>query len=411
MTGGRGPAGRRGVRNRRPRPYRPAVPTDDPATTPPKKTARKAAAEKKPAKKKAAKKKPAKKAAGKKPAKRKRAKKKAAKKKPVGTVTLKDPNKFIGARPAPAKLPDLSPLRLSLCCTFRDQHLGFRVATAANLATLSRDGAREKMADILRHNARACAQAVRFCAAVGIKSFRFSSRLLPLRTHPGAGYDPHALPGGPAIVAAFRDAGKLAEDFGVRTLLHPEQITVLSAPDPAVVENAVGELVHQAEMAEWLASDVLTIHAGGGYGDKPAALERFADNVRALPHEVRRRLAVENDDRVFAPADLIPVLEELRLPLVYDAHHHRVLPDGLGEEEVTRAALASWATCDVPREPVFHLSSPKDGWDGPKPHRHADFIDPADWPACWDDLELTVEVEAKGKEVAVARLASALTDR
>ena len=386
---------KRELRKRVPRSYRPPVPTDTLAPA------------EKPAKKKPA----AKKAARRKPAKKKPAKKKPARKKPAGTVLPADPKKFVGPRPAPARLPDLGPLRLSLCCTFRDQHLGFRVATAANLATLSRAGAKGKLAGILLHNTRACAQAVRFCAAVGIRSFRFSSRLLPLRTHPDAGYDPHALPGGKRIVRAFRDAGALAEDLGVRTLFHPEQITVLSGHDPAVVANAVGELAHQAEMADWLRSDVLTIHAGGGYGDKPAALERFKENVRALPDDVRSRLAVENDDRVFTPADLIPVLEDLKLPLVYDAHHHRVLPDGLGEEAVTRAALASWATCENPREPVFHLSSPKDGWGGPKPHRHADYIAPADWPACWDDLEVTVEVEAKAKELAVARLARDLAGR
>ena len=331
--------------------------------------------------------------------------------KPRRTVVPKDPNKFVGARRAPAPLPDLSPLRLGLCCTFQDQHLGFRVATAAHLATLSRGGAKDKLADILRHNARACAQAVRFCAALRIPAFRYSSRLLPLRTHPGAGYDPADLPGGRRIVEAFRDAGKLAADLGVRTLLHPEQIAVLSAHDPAVVENAVGELVHQNEMADWLNVDTLTIHGGGAYGDKPAALARLTETVLGLPDEIRRRLALENDDRTFTPADLLPVCEAAGVPLVYDAHHHRVLPDDLSEEAVTRAAIASWATCETPREPVFHLSSPRAGWAGPGPHRHADYIDPADWPAVWDDLEITVEVEAKAKELAVARLAGDLAGR
>ena len=107
----------------------------------------------------------------------------------------------------------------------------------------------------------------------------------------------------------------------------------------------------------------------------------------------------------------MPVCGATGVPLVYDAHHHRVLPDGLSEEHVTRVAVASWATCANPREPVFHLSSPREGWAGPNPRRHADFIDPADWPAVWDDLELTVEVEAKAREVAVAKLAEDLAAR
>jgi UV DNA damage endonuclease len=44
---------------------------------------------------------------------------------------------------------------------------------------------------------------------------------------------------------------------------------------------------------------------------------------------------------------------------------------------------------------------------------HHDFIDPADFPAAWLGLEgkLTVEVEAKAKEVAVARLRRDLAGR
>lgn len=54
---------------------------------------------------------------------------------------------------------------------------------------------------------------------------------------------------------------------------------------------------------------------------------------------------------------------------------------------------------------MFHLSSPIEGWDGPKPERHHDFIDVGDFPACWRGKKITVEVEAKAKEIAVERLA------
>jgi len=69
-------------------------------------------------------------------------------------------------------------------------------------------------------------------------------------------------------------------------------------------------------------------------------------------------------------------------------------------EEATEAAIATWN-----REPMMHLSSPINGWDGGNPERHHDFIDVADFPKCWLGKTLTVEVEAKSKEVAVKRLA------
>jgi UV DNA damage endonuclease len=57
---------------------------------------------------------------------------------------------------------------------------------------------------------------------------------------------------------------------------------------------------------------------------------------------------------------------------------------------------------------MFHISSPIEGWQGPRPERHHDFIDVDDFPKCWQGLELTVEVEAKAKEVAVLRLKNEL---
>lgn len=53
---------------------------------------------------------------------------------------------------------------------------------------------------------------------------------------------------------------------------------------------------------------------------------------------------------------------------------------------------------------MFHLSSPLEGWDGPKPERHHDFIDVNDFPECWRRKKITIEIEAKAKEVALAKL-------
>jgi UV DNA damage endonuclease len=75
-------------------------------------------------------------------------------------------------------------------------------------------------------------------------------------------------------------------------------------------------------------------------------------------------------------------------------------------EEATEAAAATWN-----REPLFHLSSPRDGWNAPCPQNHADYIDPADFPHCWRGRTLTVEVEAKAKQLAVAKLRAGLRRR
>ncbi len=293
-------------------------------------------------------------------------------------------------------------MRLGLCCIFRNQPIKFRTTTATAIKRLSRDEGRKKLADLCAANAAALMEALQFCAANGISCFRVNSQILPLKTHPEVGYDLAELPGGRKIVSQFRKCGAFAKAAGLRTTFHPDQFVVLNSPKPDVVEQSIQEIEYQAEVAQWIGADVINIHGGGAYGDKQTALRTFAKNLARLSKKARKLVTLENDDKVYTPADLLPICKAEGVPLVYDVHHHRCNPDGMSVEQATRKALATWN-----REPLFHISSPLEGWKGPKPHRHHDFIDVKDFPKSWRRKKITIEVEAKAKEVAIKKL---LTD-
>lgn len=296
--------------------------------------------------------------------------------------------------------------RLGLCCQFIEQPIKFRTTTATALARLDRAAQLAKLAELARANALALQAAVQCCHDLGIGCFRVNSQVLPAKTHPTVGYQMDELPDADALISAFKQAGQLARRHDVRLAFHPDQFVVLNSAKPDVVDRSLAELEYQAEVAGWISADVINIHAGGAYGDKPAALAALRRNLNRLSTAARERLTLENDDRVFAPADLLPVCLAEGIPLVYDVHHHRCLADGLSVEQATEQAAGTWN-----REPLFHISSPLAGWHGPQPQRHHDYIDPADWPANWDALALTVEVEAKAKELAVSRLMRELAGR
>lgn len=117
-----------------------------------------------------------------------------------------------------------------------------------------------------------------------------------------------------------------------------------------------------------------------------------------LDSPIRFRTATH--DRCFTPLSVGPLCERTGVPLVYDAHHHRCLPDGLPVAEASELAFATWWE----REPYAHISSPRDGWQSPNPCPHADYIDPADFPDAWRGRTMTIDVEAKAKERAVLAL-------
>ena len=147
-------------------------------------------------------------------------------------------------------------------------------------------------------------------------------------------------------------------------------------------------------------ADVLTLHAGSSAGGLPDALERLERGIELLDGPARERLALENDDRRFAPASLLPLCERLGVPLVYDVHHHRCNPDALDVTEATERAAATWRG----REPHFHISSPRAGWGGGDTRPHADYVTADDFPDAWRSRRLTIDVEAKAKERAVMAL-------
>jgi len=282
---------------------------------------------------------------------------------------------------------------------FRDEPIRFVTTTATAIGRMQRPDALKKLSRLCVQNAESLLAALQFCASNGIGCFRVNSQILPIRTHPSFGYEVADLPDGDEIVRRFEACGEFARKHNVRTCFHPDQFVVLNSPRLDVVEKSVQELEYQAEVSEWIGADVINIHGGGAYGDKAKALADFARNLDRLSSRVRSRLTVENDDKIYTPAELLPVCKATGIPLVYDVHHHRCNPDDLSEEEATRQAIATWN-----REPLFHLSSPIEGWHGPKPERHHDFIDVNDFPKCWSALNITVEVEAKAKEVAVLKL-------
>ena len=299
--------------------------------------------------------------------------------------------------------------RWGLCCLVVDAPLSLRSATHAYVSRLDADRGRAYLDAIALANTATLIDTLEYCARIGIRAFRVSSGLFPLATHPVSGYSIDGLPSAAAIRAALGRARSRAREAGIRLSLHPDQFIVLNSARPEVVESAIGELEWQAEMAESLGADVICLHGGSTAGGPDEAIDRLIRAIDRLSDRARSRLALENDDRCHAAIDLLPACMAAGVPLVLDAHHHRILSGGLSLEEATDWALATWQD----REPYFHLSSPRDGWDGGDPRPHADFIDVADVPAYWLELgmPITVDVEAKAKERAVLALQEALAQR
>lgn len=289
-------------------------------------------------------------------------------------------------------------IRLGLCCAFVEEPIRFRTTTATYLLKL--EDPLVYLDALVEANVLALEQALAYCMREKIGCFRINSDFLPAATHKALKYSFDDLPSGDRWKKRLILCGKKAVEAGVRLTFHPNQFVNLGSPREEVIESSLADLEYHAELAELLGADVINIHGGGSYGDKVAALGRFAENFKRLSKNAQKRVTVENDDKTYTPLELLPLCEKLGIPLVYDVHHHRCLPDKMSIEEATAAAIATWN-----REPLFHVSSPLEGWKGAQPFRHHDYIDFLDIPDFWRKIgPFTLEVEAKAKELAIRKL-------
>lgn len=151
---------------------------------------------------------------------------------------------------------------------------------------------------------------------------------------------------------------------------------------------------------------VMILHLGGVFGDKAATLGRFRENYKKLPQGVKDRLVLENDDVSWSVHELLPLCEELNIPMVLDFHHHNIIfdPDQIREGtkdivDLFPRILATWKRKNI--TPKMHYSEPTPAAiTGRQRRKHNPRV--ATLPPCPPDMDLMIE--AKDKEQAVFEL-------
>jgi UV DNA damage endonuclease len=257
-------------------------------------------------------------------------------------------------------------------------------------------------------NARDVIKMVRWNDKYGIKFMRLSSEMFPFASHDEYGYKL-----APFAADTLAEVGRIIGELGHRVTTHPGQFTQLGSPRKQVIDNAIRDLAYHDELLSLLKlppqqdrDAVMILHLGGAYGDKPAAIERFKENYAKLPQSVKNRLVLENDDVVWAVHEILPLCEELNIPMVLDFHHHNILFDSTQIREGTKdivelypRILETWRKKSI--TPKMHYSEPcPEAVTARTRRKHSPRV--MTLPPCPDTMDLMIE--AKDKEQAVFEL-------
>jgi UV DNA damage endonuclease len=288
---------------------------------------------------------------------------------------------------------------------------------ASPRGTILRNATPERLRALIRANLAGLLSVLRFNAEQDVRLFRISSDVIPFGGHPV-----NTLRWWEEEAEQLAQIGRFIRQQRMRVSLHPGQYTVLCSPKPDVVTAAIRDLEFHARLLDSLGVDSqhkIVIHVGGAYGDKPAALARWIETAKRLPDEVRVRLIVENDERLFGVEDVLAASHATGTPVVFDALHHAVYErtvTGVADPspdltELLRAVFATWQP-ERDGPPKMHFSSQA---AGQRPGAHAPDVDPADLALFLartppeTPFDLMLEAKAKERALFVARTALGLT--
>lgn len=253
--------------------------------------------------------------------------------------------------------------------------------------------------------------------SIDVRVYRLSSQIIPYGTHPDLPQFDYRRQLDEAAAQVEILAAR-ATALGLRLSTHPGQYTVLNALDDAIAAKAIADLEQDALLLDRLgqpAEGSVVVHVGGGYGDRPAALDRWARAWERLSPRAQARLSLENDEHIFGLADVLEIHRRTGVRVVLDVHHHRIHRQaGVPLDEAIRGAVATWPPGVRPK---VHLSSASTMIEGgleaagnrrafPPLRAHADLVTPWDLEATVRaaPVPLDIMLEAKAKDLALLQL-------
>lgn len=221
-----------------------------------------------------------------------------------------------------------------------NQGLGHISSHTFRLAALSE----AKLLKTATENIDSMEQTIAWNIERGLMFYRIGSGVIPFASHPAMVID---------WQRPFRERlariGKTIRDSGMRISMHPGQFVVINSPNETTYQNSVRELQYHADLLDLFGLDAthkVQFHLGGIHGEREASTAIFIERYNALPESIRRRLVIENDERVASLAQCLEIHKACGLPVLFDTLHHEVNNNGETVLAGLKRAAATWGPAD-----------------------------------------------------------------
>lgn len=265
-----------------------------------------------------------------------------------------------------------------------------RTFRTLRLATLQAQGL-AYLQVLVNENMRLLADILRWNSEQQIMMYRLSSDLVPFGSHEAVDLQALDFP-------QRQEIASLAQ--GMRLSTHPGQFTLPSAQGEVWQRSRRDLDYHRRLMAILGIDGDIVLHGGGVYGDREATARRIKHNLLSLPAQMLRHIRLENDERSWAVHDLLPICEEIGVPLIVDNLHHQLNGRVPLAELPWERIQATWHGLT----PKLHYSEQD---PTKRPGAHSEYIDVQAFYAFITQVHLSeydVMLECKAKERALLKL-------
>lgn len=277
-----------------------------------------------------------------------------------------------------------------------------KTLTFTRYSTLPKNERIEKLKSVTAQNLHNTKRILHYLIAHEIEVYRFSSSLVPLATHPEVMWD-FLTP----FKNEWKEIGDIIKHFKLRVSFHPNHFTLFTSPRDEVTTNAVISMNYHFRMLKAmnaLDTGLINIHIGGAYGDKISSLNRFHQNLKKLPKEIKKHMTLENDDKTYDILETLTACEKEKIPMVLDYHHYLANSGEIDLPLYLERIFKTWDKFNI--VPKVHISSPKSDQAF---RSHADFVSldfvlPFLKMAKELNQDFDIMIEAKQKNLAMQKL-------
>jgi UV DNA damage endonuclease len=291
-------------------------------------------------------------------------------------------------------------MKYGLCCIslkLKEQGLSFQTMTYKRFSSLPREEALAILGDRIHHNMVITNETIKHCEANNY-CYRISSDLFPLITFDDANVSLDDLPNHDEIQDSFDTLSETISNSNVRISCHPSEFNVLASTNNKAVEKTITELNFYSSFLDRIGCSAsydcpMNLHVHNRNGSLNEIIERFMSNFNKLDENCKKRLVIENDDKLncWSVNELVNIFhDQTKIPITFDYLHHKCHPNGLSEAEALISCYGTWNT-----RPLFHYSESR---IGNNPRAHADY---AEMPIDDYGLDFDLDMELKAKDYAI----------